>query len=58
MGVNCSGNIGYEDIDGLAQTPNLEDITIGTPLIHRALFVGIERAVGEALQLIRHREID
>lgn len=58
MGVNCSGNIGYEDIDGLAQIPNLEDISIGTPLIHRALFVGIERAVGEALQLLRHREID
>jgi pyridoxine 5-phosphate synthase len=58
MGVNCSGNIGYEDIDGLAQTPNLEDISMGTALINRSLFVGVERAVGEALQLIRHREID
>ena len=58
MGVNCSGNIGYEDLDGLAQTPNLEDITIGTSLIRRALYVGIDQAVGEALQLMRHREID
>jgi pyridoxine 5'-phosphate synthase PdxJ len=56
--VNCSGNIDYEDLDGLAQTPNLEDITIGTSLIRRALYVGIDQAVGEALQLMRHREID
>jgi pyridoxine 5-phosphate synthase len=58
MGVNCSGNIAYEDIDGLAQTPNLEDIIIGSALIQRSLFVGVDRAIMEALQLIRYREID
>jgi pyridoxine 5-phosphate synthase len=58
MGVNCSGNIGYDDIDGLAQTPNLEDITMGDSLIRRALLVGIEQAIREALELMRYREID
>jgi pyridoxine 5-phosphate synthase len=58
MGVNCFGNIGYDDIPALAQAPNLEDITIGSELIQRSLLVGIDKAIEEALQLIRHREID
>jgi pyridoxine 5'-phosphate synthase PdxJ len=58
MGVNCFGHIGYDDIPALAQTPNLEDITIGSELIQRSLLVGVEKAIEEALQLIRHREID
>jgi pyridoxine 5-phosphate synthase len=58
MGVNCSGNISYQDIAGLAQTPNLEDITLGTHFINRALQVGIDRAVSEAIQLINYREIE
>jgi pyridoxine 5-phosphate synthase len=58
LGVNCSGGIGYNHIPAIARIPNLEDITIGGQLIQRALWVGVERAVLEALQLIRHREID
>jgi pyridoxine 5-phosphate synthase len=58
MGVNCAGNINYEDLDGLAQTPNVEDITMGEALIRRALSVGIEQAIREALELLRFREID
>ncbi len=58
MGINCSGDIGYEHIPALAKIPNLEDIAMGTPLFQRSLLAGVERAVTEALQLIRYREID
>ncbi len=58
IGVNCSGNIAFDDIPGLAQTPNLEDITLGANFIQRALLVGIQQAVKEALELIRYREVD
>ena len=58
MGVNCSGNISFEDIHALAQTPNLEDITLGSELIFRSLNRGIERTIREGLELIRFREVD
>jgi pyridoxine 5-phosphate synthase len=58
MGVNCSGNITYDDIDGLAQTPNVEDITMGDSIFRRSMLVGINQAVREALELMRYREID
>ncbi len=58
MGVNCSGGIGFEDIHALAQTPNLEDITMGSEFIHRALLIGVEKTIKEALELIRFREVD
>ncbi len=58
MGVNCSGNISFEHISELAKIPNLEDIIIGGQIVQRSIYVGVEKAVSEALQLIRHREID
>ena len=58
LGVNCSGNIGYDDIDGLVQIPNIEDVTMGSALLRRAMLVGIDRAVREALEVMRYREID
>ena len=58
MGVNCIGNIGFNHIPVLAQTPNLEDITLGSQFIHRALLVGLEKTVIEAAQLMRYREIE
>jgi pyridoxine 5-phosphate synthase len=58
IGVNCSGNIALDDIPALAQTPNLEDITLGANLIQRALLVGVQQAVREAQELIRYREVD
>lgn len=58
MGINCSGDISYQDIAGLAQTPNLEDITLGTHYINRALQVGTDRAVAEAMGLIHYPELD
>ncbi len=58
IGVNCSGNIGFSDISALAQSPNLEDITVGPGFIRRALFVGVQQTIQEALELIRYREVD
>jgi pyridoxine 5-phosphate synthase len=58
MGINCIGNIGYYHIPALAHIPNLEDIILGTKFMQRALLVGLDRAVTEAIQLMRFREID
>lgn len=58
MGVNCYGGIRYEHLPELARIANLEDITMGGQLIQRAMWVGIEKAVTEAIQILRLREID
>lgn len=58
LGVNCSGNIGYDHIASLAQISSLEDIIVGKFFIRRALWVGVEKATTELLQLIRYREVE
>jgi pyridoxine 5-phosphate synthase len=58
LGVNCCGSIRYEHVSTLAQVSNLEDIVMGEQIIQRAMLVGIERAVNEALQLIRHSDFE
>lgn len=52
MGVNCFGGIDYRYLPDLAAIPRLEDICMGLGLLKRALLVGIDRAVQEALQQI------
>jgi len=58
IGVNCSGNISLEDLAALSQVPNLEDIILGSQFIQRTFYVGIDRAVREALEIIRSRELE
>jgi len=58
IGVNCSGNISLEDLAALSQVPNLEDIILGSQFIQRSFYVGIDRAVREALEIIRSRELE
>ena len=52
MGVNCSGGIDYPYLPDLAMIPRLEDICMGTTLLKRALLVGIDRAIREAIEQI------
>lgn len=58
IGVNCSGDISFEDLASLAQVPNLEDIILGSRFIQRSIYIGIDRAVQEALEIIRSRELE
>ncbi len=52
LGVNCYGNIHYLHLPGLAAIPRLEDICMGISVIKRALMVGVDQAIKEALQQI------
>ncbi|GAB4380089.1 MAG: pyridoxine 5'-phosphate synthase [Calditrichia bacterium] len=58
LGVNCCGGITFSHIPALLKVPNLEDVVVGGQFIQRALVSGIDRAIREALNLIRHREIE
>lgn len=50
LGVNVFGAIEYEHLPALAAIGQLEDVTMGRSLLRRALQVGIDRAVQEALR--------
>ena len=52
LGINCSGGINYTHLPILAGLPQLEDITMGFSILKRSIAVGIDKAVGEALQQI------
>ena len=52
MGVNISGNIGFENMKELAAIEYLEDIIVGKPLLNRALAIGFEQAVRDIIALI------
>ncbi len=49
LGVNVFGAIEYDHLPALAGMAQLEDVTMGRSLLRRALQVGIDRAVQEAL---------
>ncbi len=53
FGINCSGGIGFEHLEPLARISAIEDIIIGTAFYQRALLVGVEKAVQEALTAVR-----
>ncbi len=52
MGVNISGPIGYDNIRDIANIEYIEDIIVGTPIIHKALAIGFEQAVRDIISLI------
>ncbi len=52
MGVNISGNIGFENMKELASIEFLEDIIVGKPVLNRALAIGFEQAVRDIISLI------
>jgi pyridoxine 5-phosphate synthase len=52
MGVNCFGGIDYHYLPDLAMVPRLEDICMGVSILKRAMLVGVEQAIKEALQQI------
>ncbi len=52
MGVNISGDIGYNNIRELAGIEYLEDIIVGKPIFNRALAIGFEQAVRDIITLL------
>ena len=54
MGVNAGHGLNYTNIKKVAAVGGIEDFNIGHAIISRALFVGLERAVREMVDLIKY----
>jgi len=52
MGVNISGEIGYENIRDIGHIDFIEDIIVGRPIFTKALSIGIEQATRDIISLI------
>ena len=56
--VNAGHGLNYTNTPRLLETvPNLQELNIGHSVVSRALFVGLERAVGEMLRLMADYKI-
>ncbi len=55
LGLRATGGHGlnYTNVSPVAALPDIEELSIGHAIIARALLVGMERAVGEMLGLLR-----
>jgi pyridoxine 5-phosphate synthase len=51
--VNAGHGINYTNIALVRGIPHLEDLNIGHSIVSRSVFVGLERAVAEMLELMR-----
>ena len=54
MGVNAGHGLNYTNIKKVAATGGIEEFNIGHAIISRALFVGLERAVREMVDLVKY----
>jgi pyridoxine 5-phosphate synthase len=52
MGVNISGNIGYDNIREISAINYIEDIIVGKPILSKALSIGFEQAVRDIMTLL------
>ncbi len=55
LGVIVSGQIGYEHLPTLSQIPNIEEIVLGGEFTQRSMMVGIDRAIRDAVELVRSK---
>jgi len=53
LGVNAGHGINYSNIKMVARLPHLHELNIGHSIVSRSIFVGMESAVREMLQLIQ-----
>ena len=53
LGVNAGHGLNYLNVQALATIPYIDEISIGHAIISRSVFVGMEKAVKEMLDLIR-----
>lgn len=54
LSVHAGHGLTYENVGPIASIPDLEELNIGHSVVSRAVFVGLERAVREMAELIRH----
>jgi pyridoxine 5-phosphate synthase len=54
LGIHAGHGLDYHNIQPLARISLIDEFSIGHAIIARAVLVGVERAVGEMLQLIRN----
>lgn len=52
LGVNAGHGLNYDNVKPVAQIPFIDEMSIGHAIITRSLFVGLERAVKEMLELV------
>jgi pyridoxine 5-phosphate synthase len=53
LAVHAGHGLTYENVVPVAAIPEIEELNIGHSVISRAVFVGIERAVSEMLNLVK-----
>lgn len=53
LGVNGGHGLNYVNVSSIAAIAEIDELSIGHAVISRAVFVGMERAVREMLQLVR-----
>jgi pyridoxine 5-phosphate synthase len=53
MGVNAGHGLNYLNIIPFRSIEEIEEVSIGHSIISRAVFVGMDRAVREMIELVR-----
>ena len=55
--VAAGHGLDYHNVSAVARLPHIEELNIGFSIISRALFVGLEQAVREMVELMRRRPL-
>jgi pyridoxine 5-phosphate synthase len=51
--VNAGHGLHYHNVEDIAGVPEIEELAIGHSIIARAVFVGLDRAVRDMIELIK-----
>jgi pyridoxine 5-phosphate synthase len=54
LGVNAGHDLDLENLTIFRQLPYLDEVSIGHALVSRAIFVGLDRVLGEYLAVLAH----
>lgn len=52
LGVNAGHGLSYSNVQPVARIPHIDEMSIGHAVISRSLYVGLDRAVREMLELV------
>jgi len=55
LGVNAGHGLHYHNVREIAVIPEIDELSIGHSIIARAVFVGLDRAVRDMIELIRRK---
>ncbi|MCX8111525.1 MAG: pyridoxine 5'-phosphate synthase [Syntrophorhabdaceae bacterium] len=53
LGVNAGHGLHYHNVKPIASIPEIDELSIGHSIIARAVFVGLDRAIRDMLELIK-----